>query len=891
MIIITIMGISYMFSYKVKKQSLYLKLLIACSLNLLISKAVLAQTPVTAVTLSSSPATQTTVGGDTWGTGNNLSVVDITALGNVYTLAPNNSVKITFKRSGNTLSNPERCRIFAHYDNNDTSTFFPSYPMDSSGNCSMETALLEPILNRGALDVFHNVVAGSSANNVERVDVLTQSPFAAPAFANELDEIGFLATEKNGNNEFNAAVILSVDVAGNPTSFGPLTFINGGSHYGEPQPFYRWNFAENAAFAPHGLPTSHRTTNERIGYTLLTFDNLGVSPSQTIYGISFFGKDVNASHNLLDPDSFPKNTNEGADIHGGLGAVFVGNVTILPVAVDDSQTNLNAASPSNPTVLSDVTANDNDIDGSIDVSSIDLDPSSPGIQTSFTTADGVWTVNASGDVTFTPNAGFSGLTTSIQYTVNDNDGNTSNTANLTVTYPDVPAFPWTPTPGGPYSGTSCLATASPTAPLNDAQVTFNRTGNILDSIDIVGEPNSFNVFVTPDSFEYNFQNTSNVQNQQVRENGVLTSSLAGDGPAVFDPDLFDAITDRNLDHYLNLDSATNSTDFVDFLYNGSVASSGDRYLVVTERNGNNTLSAQAIDINGNLIGNAVPITRLSPNYLGTGVISVFNQEIRAYVYPLTALVPTGTQIYGIRYTQAGATGGDGGDGKVFLMINPTVVCAPELSMTKVADDDTDRKVGDTITYTYTIENIGDKNIQDVTVSDVHNGSGALSAITVGTLTNTSGNSADDSADGDVDILAPNDSVTFTSTYVVTVADASAGSNITNTATATGTPTHGVLADISANESVSVIAPTADVSVTKTLVTLAPYTSGQAITYNITVSNSSTSEGPATNVAITDIPTNLTITSVSSANCSSLPCTIPTLAVGASEIITVQATIP
>ena len=84
--------------------------------------------------------------------------------------------------------------------------------------------------------------------------------------------------------------------------------------------------------------------------------------------------------------------------------------------------------------------------------------------------------------------------------------------------------------------------------------------------------------------------------------------------------------------------------------------------------------------------------------------------------------------------------------------------------------------------------------------------------------------------------------------------------------------------------------TADISVTKDLVTAGPYTSGQTITYSITVGNSATSEGPATNVVVTDIPTNLTITNVSSASCSSLPCTIPVLAVGASEVIIVQATI-
>ena len=129
---------------------------------------------------------------------------------------------------------------------------------------------------------------------------------------------------------------------------------------------------------------------------------------------------------------------------------------------------------------------------------------------------------------------------------------------------------------------------------------------------------------------------------------------------------------------------------------------------------------------------------------------------------------------------------------------------PELTLTKLADNDTDRTVGDVITYTYTVENTGDVIIDDVTVSDVHSGTGTLSAIAVGTLTNTSGNSSDDGADGDVDVLAAGDSVTFISTYVVTEADIIAGTDITNTATATGDPASGTLTDPTADETVTVL---------------------------------------------------------------------------------------
>lgn len=100
--------------------------------------------------------------------------------------------------------------------------------------------------------------------------------------------------------------------------------------------------------------------------------------------------------------------------------------------------------------------------------------------------------------------------------------------------------------------------------------------------------------------------------------------------------------------------------------------------------------------------------------------------------------------------------------------------------------------------------------------------------------------------------------------------------------------------ITTGETVSITvnpAPSADLSVTKTLNTAGPFTPGQTVNYTIVVSNSSSSDVAATNVVVEDLPTNLTITGVSSTNCSSLPCTIPSLAVGASETITVTATAP
>src|SRR5438132_5820698 len=81
---------------------------------------------------------------------------------------------------------------------------------------------------------------------------------------------------------------------------------------------------------------------------------------------------------------------------------------------------------------------------------------------------------------------------------------------------------------------------------------------------------------------------------------------------------------------------------------------------------------------------------------------------------------------------------------------------------------------------------------------------------------------------------------------------------------------------------------ADVSLDKTLTTSGPFTPGQSLTYTLVVANAGPST--ATNIQVTDTPTNLNITNVSGGGCAALPCAIASLASGSNVTITVTATI-
>lgn len=175
--------------------------------------------------------------------------------------------------------------------------------------------------------------------------------------------------------------------------------------------------------------------------------------------------------------------------------------------------------------------------------------------------------------------------------------------------------------------------------------------------------------------------------------------------------------------------------------------------------------------------------------------------------------------------------------------------------------------GDQIIYTYVVHNSGNVTLTNVNVNDIHDGTGAPLVFVTPTSVTTDNGSApaetlNDSsdvgttADGDWDILGPDDFVTFTSQpYTVEAGDLVAGTSSDNhidgTVTAEGTYDPGTT-PVTVNGSGSApvplnLVPSLEVSKVASADTDVP--AGTVITYTYRVRNNGTV--PITNVTLSD----------------------------------------
>lgn len=111
--------------------------------------------------------------------------------------------------------------------------------------------------------------------------------------------------------------------------------------------------------------------------------------------------------------------------------------------------------------------------------------------------------------------------------------------------------------------------------------------------------------------------------------------------------------------------------------------------------------------------------------------------------------------------------------------------------------------------------------------------------------------------------------------------------LTNTATLTVTGVNDPDPDNNVATDVNTLAASADVAIEKTFLSTAPFLVGQTVEYRLVISNNGPSV--AQSILVTDTPVNLRIDEVTGA-CTALPCTIASLAPGATATIELEATI-
>ncbi|MEE9333839.1 MAG: Ig-like domain-containing protein [Granulosicoccaceae bacterium] len=277
----------------------------------------------------------------TWGMGKNQLLDGFTVGGRGYSYA-NSADRVELRRddiAGLSSGNP--CGIFAQRVGGSATLLSTDYPSDGSdtGNCDMAAMLASRVINRGALDVFSNKIP--NPKNVERVDYLFDTGVSAPFTKNAMSRAGHVVAEKRGNNPIQIAAVLSLDVFGQPASYGPLVRVNEFFHacsgseicYGVTTLRHNYLFFQSDSSGPQGFPRFLKESTESLAMAFISADELGLYEGQRYYGFSYFAKDVDTNvHTLSDPSSFPNDTaddyivpGDGADIYGGVSGYFVGD--------------------------------------------------------------------------------------------------------------------------------------------------------------------------------------------------------------------------------------------------------------------------------------------------------------------------------------------------------------------------------------------------------------------------------------------------------------------------------------------------------------------------------------------------------------------------------------
>lgn len=276
-----------------------------------------------------------------FGRGNDIEVVNITAGGKIYefTLLVD---RIFLRRKNNPNVTGQRQVLFYQTLGNSDTEIAPPQVL------TQEEGLLNEILNRGSDNFFSNtgnLTGANNFNNIERADFVISAGITINNI-NQLNDIGFLISERGGNDSFKIAAITAIDAVGNPTSFGPVIAISPdpvtNAPWGQTGPSIRTIVTRQEETETTARPSTI-VNNQTISGIFFSLADLGANVGDTVFGYALFANDLPnnvTSNDLLNINSniiYPNNTNQGPQ-QGGLdliagGGIFINQGTTLPAQI------------------------------------------------------------------------------------------------------------------------------------------------------------------------------------------------------------------------------------------------------------------------------------------------------------------------------------------------------------------------------------------------------------------------------------------------------------------------------------------------------------------------------------------------------------------------------
>ena len=287
----------------------------------------------------------------------------------------------------------------------------PPVAVADSGSTGQQTPIVIDVVSNdtdsdGTIDATTVAIASAASNGSTSVDgttgAITYTPNAA--FSGQ-DSFTYTVDDNDGGTSNAGTVIIGVN--------NPPTVQNDAANTNEDTPVVIVVLANDS------------DSNDAIDSTTVA---VTTSPTNGSVSVNSTNGEVTYTPNadFFGEDGFTYTVKDdlGATSDTATVDVAVASVNDDPVAVDDdAQTN--TAIP----LAIDVLANDSDVDGTLDPSTVVV-ASAP--------SNGSTSVNsANGEITYTSNGGFSGTDT-FTYTVNDDGGGTSNAATVSVNVNNPP---------------------------------------------------------------------------------------------------------------------------------------------------------------------------------------------------------------------------------------------------------------------------------------------------------------------------------------------------------------------------------------------------------------------------------------------------------------------